>query len=110
MTQELEIDGETYFVDVEKLKRLKIVQKKIKLHDIKPGDVYKNGSVRILIIQTDDYRGIPHYQMAGLLGLKIFTDYPRPVTANVIVKYLNDEKYDYLGNINQCVDDLIRGL
>lgn len=104
------VEGETYELDVEKSVSLGVLKKKITF-PLKVGDVYgeKSGSVgsHILLVKTEYAQD--RYTFLGLGGLSPFSNsaFEGGLDKTGLEKWLIDNKYDFVKNINAEVLKLI---
>ena len=75
------------------------------------GDVFRDECVSVLILETNFPCGYKErlYQIAGLDGLRVYSDFSKPVGFNAILEFLNNGEYKFVKNINADVVELING-
>jgi hypothetical protein len=122
MKATLTLNNKEYKVDVTKLIELGVIEdpdfhnsqeiaSKIEWFEV--GDVFKmnSGFVNVLIIEAAISASRENkYQIAGLDGLKVYSDFDRPVDFDTILRFLNDGGYEFVKNINKDVASLINSL
>lgn len=106
------VDGNELEIDLERAKKLGLCKEiKPKIESINIGDIFKNKwGVFVLIIQAvyDNYHG-HRYNIAGLNGLEIFSDFHKnPPNEKEILKDLNGGEYIFIKNINDEIAKLIK--
>jgi hypothetical protein len=113
MKATLSLNNKEYKVDIDKLIQLGVIQTeselKAKIESVEVGDVFlsENG-VSILILETcNNFVENNCYQIAGLDGLKPYSDFPNPVDMQTILSFLNDGDYRFIRNINGIVSTLL---
>ncbi len=120
MKATLTLNNKEYKVDLNKLIQLGVIEdldteteeeldNTIEFFEV--GDVFRSEFVSLLILETNcSYGGEERlYQIAGLDGLRVYSDFSRPVGFNAILEFLNDGEYKFVKNINADVAKLING-
>ncbi len=114
MNAKLTLNNKEYTVNFDKLLSLGVIEdyeeETANFHEIefvKGGDVYEcpPGNMRVLIVPCDVESNT--FQIAGLNGLKPFSDFEKPVSSETILEFLNDGEYRFVKNINSKVEELI---
>lgn len=101
----IEIEGKEYEIDISRAKELGIC-KETKITDFSVADVFenKNGS-RILIVQSS--YSFAKYNIAGLSGLYLFSNFDEPLSREQMLLFLNNREYKFIKNINSDIETLI---
>lgn len=115
MKATLTLANKEYKVDINKLIELGLIQNTSDSEDLdskiewfEAGDVFRAEFTSVIIMETShDYGEEKRYQIAGLNGLKVYSDFPEPVGFGTILSFLNDGDYKFVKNINEDVDKLI---
>jgi hypothetical protein len=118
MKATLTLDNKEYKVDINKLIELGLIQNTNDSEDLdskiewfEAGDVFRAEFTSVIIMETSHdasfYGKEKRYQIAGLNGLKVYSDFPEPVGFGTILSFLNDGDYKFVKNINEDVDKLI---
>lgn len=120
MKATLTLNNKEYKVDLNKLIQLGVVEdldasteedldNTIEFFEV--GDVFRNEYVTVLILETISPYGDEEclYQLAGLNGLRVYSDFQSPVGFNTVLEFLNDGEYEFVKNINADVAKLING-
>lgn len=122
MKATLTLNNKEYKVNLNKLMQLGVIEdldtsteedldNKIEWFEV--GDVFRSDIeyVSLLILEAnypyEDEERL--YQIAGLDGLQIYSDFSKPVGFNAILEFLNDGEYKFVKNINADVAKLING-
>lgn len=119
MKATLHANNKKYKVDLNKLIQLGVIgviedcdeeiKSDQKIQDFETGDVFENGSVSVLILETSHDLDVERrYQIAGLDGLKVYSDFYTPVNFDTILNFLNNGKFRFIKNINSDIEELIR--
>lgn len=120
MKATLTLNNKEYKVDLNKLIQLGVIEdldteteedldNTIEFFEV--GDVFRSEFVSVLILETNCPYGDEErlYQIAGLDGLRVYSDFSEPVGFNAILEFLNDGEYEFVKNINADVAKLING-
>lgn len=120
MKATLTLNNKEYKVNLNKLMQLGVIEdldtstkedldNKIEWFEV--GDVFRNELVSVLILETNSPYGDEErlYQIAGLDGLRVYSDFPSPIGFNAVLEFLNDGEYEFVKNINADVVELING-
>ncbi len=80
-----------------------------KIENIQAGDVFQTEFNSVLIIECNysDYSD-KLYQIAGLDGLTVYSDFESPVDADSMIAFLNEDGYKFVKNINDDIYELIK--
>ena len=80
-----------------------------KIENIQAGDVFQTEFNSVLIIECNysDYSD-KLYQIAGLDGLTVYSDFDGPVDADSMIAFLNEDGYKFVKNINDDIYELIK--
>jgi hypothetical protein len=107
-TQEIEINGEKYEIDLEKAESMGVIKKlRTPITEVKVGDLfYSVGADNIVIIQKH-LRGDEFY-LTGLDDALFNWNVPA-MSRYEMVQWLNDGHRVWVGNINNQVKDLVEG-
>lgn len=120
MKATLTLNNKEYKVDLNKLIQLGVVEDlnteteedlDNTIEFFKVGDVFRDGYVSVLILETNSHHGDEErlYQIAGLDGLQVYSDFSKPIGFNAILEFLNNNEYKFVKNINADVAKLING-
>ena len=99
-----------YEIDITRAQELGIckeVAKPIKRFQV--GDIFKSpSSSPVMIIQSNwTYNGDNSYNLAGLNGLNLFSNFMNPQNKYYVLDYLNSGGYKFVKNINEEIHNLI---
>jgi len=91
------IDNEDYELDIEKAKELGLLKKKIIL---KSGQVYSNGSVKVLLIADDNEDS---FILTGRNGNICTCFYDSPKDIDIIFNLIETKQWKYVGELGKDV-------
>jgi len=120
MKATLTLDNKEYKVNLNKLIQLGLIEDTDadvdsepdldeKIENIQAGDVFQTEFNSVLIIECNysDYSD-KLYQIAGLDGLTVYSDFDGPVDADSMIHFLNEDGYKFVKNINDDIYELIK--
>lgn len=119
MKATLTLDNKEYKVDLNKLIQLGLIEENVEtleeqeptheeIETFKIGDVFNREYVTVLIIQcAHPNSGSESYQIAGLNGLEVYSDYHVPMDYSDVLRFLNEGDYEFVKNINEDIEKLI---
>jgi hypothetical protein len=119
MKATLTLDNKEYKVDLNKLIQLGLIEENVEtfedqeptpdeIESFEVGDVFHREYVTVLIIQcTHPNSGSESYQIAGLNGLEVYSDYRVPMDYSAVLRFLNKGDYKLVKNINKAIKKLI---
>lgn len=118
MKATLTINNKEYKISLDKLVQLGVIEDldediQESLDDdsidfFQVGDVFKSEETSVLIIEAKYGFDLKRkYQIAGLDGLKLYSDFENPVDFDTILSFLNDGGYKFVRNINHDIHKLI---
>jgi len=80
-----------------------------KIENIQAGDVFQTEFNSVLIIECNySVYSDKLYQIAGLNGLKVYSDFGGPVDFDTMLNFLNEDSYKFVKNINDDIHELIK--
>ena len=110
-TTTVTINGQDFTIDLDKAKKLGLLQEQQPITDLAVGDVFESdgGLVRVMIIDAfyDCYDNIDRFQIAGLNGLEPYSDFDELLSMTEMLDWLNSRKYKFVKNINDKINELI---
>jgi hypothetical protein len=103
----IEFEDNEYEIDVERAIELGICKKARKeITEFRVGDVFENSfDCRLLIVEH--MQGGVKYNIAGLNGLILYSDFDEPLTHSEMLEFLNDGEYKFVANINDKIAAMI---
>ena len=101
----IEFENNEYEIDVERAIELGICKKVQNVLSFRVGDVFEARGGRVLIVEH--MYGSDQYNIAGLDGLKLYSDFDEPLTSSEMLEYLNESDYKFVANINDKIAELI---
>jgi len=118
MKATLTLDNKEYKVNLNKLIQLGLIEDTDanddsetdldeKIEHFNTGDVFQTEFNSVLIIECD-YKSDNLYQIAGLDGLKVYSDFDGPVDADSMIAFLKEDGYKFVKNINDDIHELIK--
>jgi hypothetical protein len=118
MKATLTLNNKEYKIDLNKLIQLGLIEDTDadvdsepdldeKIEHFNTGDVFQTEFNSVLIIECD-YKSDNLYQIAGLDGLKVYSDFDGPVDADSMIAFLNEDGYKFVKNINDDIHELIK--
>jgi len=120
MKSTLTLDNKEYKINLNKLIQLGLIEETDadvdsepdldeKIENIQAGDVFQTEFNSVLIIECNysDYSD-NLYQIAGLDGLKVYSDFKGPIDADSMIYFLNEDGYKFVKNINYDIHELIK--
>jgi hypothetical protein len=108
------IEEKGYEIDLERAKELGLCEEVAKeITDFNVGDVFEYQSEeRVLIVQSEHGDKSEHgarYNIAGLNGLEVFSDFGSGLLNHQqMLKWLRDNEYSFVANINDDIEELIK--
>lgn len=121
MKATLTLGNKEYKVDLNKLIQLGLIEENVetleeqeptphKIETFEVGDVFTSDYVAVLITQCSHLDYAPgSYQIAGLDGLKVYSDFNKPIDYSTMLSFLNDGDYVFVKNINEGIKKLLNG-
>lgn len=119
MKATLTLGNKEYKVDLNKLIQLGLIEENVetleeqeptphKIETFEVGDVFTSDYVTVLITQCShlDYAS-GSYQIAGLDGLEVYSDFNKPIDYSTMLSFLNDGDYVFVKNINEGIKKLL---
>jgi hypothetical protein len=118
MKATLTLDNKEYKVNLNKLIQLGVIEDpnanvdsepdlNEKIEDFSAGDVFQTEFNSVLIIECNYYLE-KKYQIAGLDGLQVYSDFDGPVDFDTMLDFLNEDSYKFVKNINHDINELIK--
>lgn len=119
MKATLHANNKEYKVDLNKLIQLGVIEENVetldeqeptphKIETFEVGDVFASGYVTVLITQCSHLDGgSESYQIAGLDGLEVYSDFNKPIDYSTMLGFLNDGDYVFVKNINKDISKLL---
>lgn len=119
MKATLTLGNKEYKVDLNKLIQLGLIEENVetleeqeptphKIETFEVGDVFTSDYVAVLITQCSHPDYAPgSYQIAGLDGLKVYSDFNKPIDYSTMLSFLNDGDYVFVKNINKDIKKLL---
>lgn len=102
----IEFENNEYEIDVKRAIELGICKKARKeITEFRVGDVFDCFGARVLIVEH--MHGGDQYNIAGLNGLKLYSDFDEPLTYSEMLEFLNEADYKFVANINDKIAELI---
>jgi hypothetical protein len=119
MKATLTLDDKEYKINLNKLIQLGLIEDTDANVDSEPdldekiehfntGDVFQTEFNSVLIIECNNYYSDKMYQIAGLNGLKVYSDFDGPVDFDTMLDFLNEDSYKFVKNINDDIHELIK--
>lgn len=106
------IDGKNFELNVESAQKagfLKPMRETIT--DFHFGDVFGENGEKVIIAQIEyHHHNKKAFCLLGLGGLKCYLNTSGPYTKGGVLDFLNKSNYNYLGNINESVLDIVSGM
>jgi hypothetical protein len=99
------IEGKKFEINVERAIELGICKRIDQIKKIEAGDVFQVEQSRVMLIQP--VFGVGKFNIAGLHGVKIFSDFNDALSRDEMIDHLNEKGYEFIANINDQIDDLI---
>jgi hypothetical protein len=117
MKATLTLDNKEYKVNLNKLIQLGLIEDTDANVDSEPdfdekiehfntGDVFQTEFNSVLIIECNYSDKL--YQIAGLNGLTLYSDFGGPVDFDTMLNFLNEDSYKFVKNINDDIHELIK--
>lgn len=116
-TTTITIDGKQFTLDIDKAVEdgyLKPVRKEITSDYLSVGNVFVRSvcrSIRVILVRTQYRSG---WSLVGHNGLSVFSDSHfntgKHLDDDEILKILNNSEYEYVGNINEGVKQMVENL
>ena len=119
MKATLTLDNKEYKVNLNKLIQLGLIEENAEnLEDQEPtpdeietfevGDVFTSDYVTVLITQCSHLDcASESYQIAGLDGLEVYSDFDKPIDYSTMLSFLNEGDYEFVKNINKDIKKLL---
>ena len=119
MKATLTLDNKEYKVDLNKLIQLGLIEENVEtLEEQEPtphtietfevGDVFTSDYIAVLITQCSHRDcASESYQIAGLDGLEVYSDFDKPIDYSTMLGFLNDGDYVFVKNINKDIKKLL---
>jgi hypothetical protein len=117
MKATLTLDNKEYKVNLNKLIQLGVIEDTDdnvgsepdldeQIENIQAGDVFQTEFNSVLIIECNYSDKL--YQIAGLDGLTVYSDFDGPVDVDTMLNFLNEDGYKFVKNINDDIYELIK--
>jgi len=106
----LSFNDKEYIINIDKAIELGIAKlKREKIENFQVGDVFEGNECRVMIIDAycNCYRNKNRYQLAGLYGVQVFSNFDELLSRQEMINHLNEREYVFVRNINAEIEKII---